>query len=177
MRFTQQHTHFGHELHESSYTMSHTHLTHITQFDYIRLDNFLVSMQYTGNSGCFPLGKQAAIVRCYQGLFCFSCVQRFRVSVIHRTLTWTTGSLTCVRSYACVYTWGWATPTSQHNILTQKNSHKFVLVLWAGFEPLVMESIGSQGRCSANRGSPSSVLFFKSFYSQIKTHEVKMNAI
>ena len=25
-----------------------------------------------------------------------------RVSVIHQTLTWTTGSLTCVRSYACL---------------------------------------------------------------------------
>ena len=34
----------------------------------------------------------------------------FRVSVIHRTLTWTTGSLTCVRdhSYACVHTRGLA---------------------------------------------------------------------
>ena len=45
----------------------------------------------------------------------------FRVSVIYRTLTWATGSLTCVRdhSYACVYiyTWGLGTPTvSQHNI-------------------------------------------------------------
>ena len=29
----------------------------------------------------------------------------FRVSVIHQTLTWTTGILTCVRdhSYACIY--------------------------------------------------------------------------
>ena len=52
----------------------------------------------------------------------------FRVSVIHRTLTWTTGSLTCVRSYACVYTRGWGTQTrSQRNILTWKNSHKCVL--------------------------------------------------
>ena len=43
----------------------------------------------------------------------------FRVSVIQRTLTWTTGSLTCVRDhpFACVYTWGLSTPTaSQHNI-------------------------------------------------------------
>ena len=41
----------------------------------------------------------------------------FRVSVIHRTLTWTTSSLTCVRDhyYACVNTRG--TPTaSQHNM-------------------------------------------------------------
>ena len=39
----------------------------------------------------------------------------FRVLVIHRTLTWTTGSLTCVRghSYACVYTTrGSGTPTA-----------------------------------------------------------------
>ena len=43
----------------------------------------------------------------------------FRVSVIHRTMTWTTVYLTRVRdhSYACVYTRGWGTPTaSQHNI-------------------------------------------------------------
>ena len=35
----------------------------------------------------------------------------FRISIIHRTPTWTTGSLTCVRvhSYVCVYTRGvWA---------------------------------------------------------------------
>ena len=34
----------------------------------------------------------------------------FCVSVIHQTLTWTTGSLTCVQdhSYACIYTGGWA---------------------------------------------------------------------
>ena len=44
----------------------------------------------------------------------------FRVSVNHRTPTWTTGSLACVcdHSYACVYTQGLGTPTaSQHNIL------------------------------------------------------------
>ena len=43
----------------------------------------------------------------------------FRISVIHRTLTWTTGSLTCVhdRSCACVYTRGLGTLTAcQHNI-------------------------------------------------------------
>ena len=36
------------------------------------------------------------------------CVQGFCVSIIHQTLTWTAGSLTCVRdhSYACVYTSG-----------------------------------------------------------------------
>ena len=53
-------------------------------------------MQCTGNSGCFPRGKRIAIVRRYPVFWVFSCVQWFRVSVIHRTLTWTTGSLTCV---------------------------------------------------------------------------------
>ena len=45
----------------------------------------------------------------------------FRVSIIRRTLTRTTGSLTCVRdpSYACVYTRGRVSAT----FLTRKNSH------------------------------------------------------
>ena len=56
-----------------------------------------------------------------------------------------------VRTFLCVRVhWGWGTPTtSQHNILTRKNSQIF-LVLRKGFEPLVMESIKSQGRCSTN---------------------------
>ena len=48
------------------------------------------------------------------------------VSVIHRTLTWTTGSLTCVRdhSYAWVYTQELGTPTAiQHNIKQTKNNN------------------------------------------------------
>ena len=64
-------------------------------------------------------------------IFFTSCVQFFPISVIHRTLTWTTGSLTCEHdhSYACVYTRGLGTPTtSQHNILTRKKpSHKVFL--------------------------------------------------
>ena len=43
----------------------------------------------------------------------------FRVSVIHRAPTWTTGSLSCIcdRSYACVYTQGLGTPpTTQHRV-------------------------------------------------------------
>ena len=43
----------------------------------------------------------------------------FGVSIIRRTLTWTTGSLTCVpgHSYTCVYTREFGTPTAnQHNI-------------------------------------------------------------
>ena len=35
----------------------------------IRLDNFLLPMQCTGNLGCFPRWKRAAIVRCYPAFF------------------------------------------------------------------------------------------------------------
>ena len=64
----------------------------------------------------------------------------------HRTLTWTTSSLTCVRGhfYACVYTRGLGTQTaSQHNILTRKNSPCFLVHL-TGFGPRVS---GSRFRC------------------------------
>ena len=54
----------------------------------------------------------------------------FRASAIHRTLTWTTGSLTCIRdhSLACVYTRGfWGTPTaSQHNIFDSEKLSQVV---------------------------------------------------
>ena len=121
----------------------------------IRLDHFLVPMQSTGNLGCFPQGKRAAIVfRRYPFFVCY-CVQCFHFSVIHRTLTWTVESLTCVCSYACVYTQGWGTPTtSQHNILTWKNS-QIVLVLQTGFEPLAMESVRSRGQRSTNWATTS----------------------
>ena len=52
-----------------------------------------------------------------------------RVSVIHQTLIWTTGSLTCIHdpSYACVYTQRLGTPTIIERVsttfLTRKNSH------------------------------------------------------
>ena len=53
-------------------------------------------------------------------LFCHFLVlaASFRGSVIHQTLTWTTGSLTCVRhhSYAYVYTWGLGTLTARQHI-------------------------------------------------------------
>ena len=58
----------------------------------------------------------------------------FRVSVIHRTLTWTTGSFTCVRdhSYACVYihtgVYVLGTPRASHNnIFDSEKSHKCFL--------------------------------------------------
>ena len=73
----------------------------------------------------------------------------FRVSVIHRTLTWTAGFLTCVRdySYACVFTRGLGTPTaSQHNVLDLEKLSQFVIVLLtlAGFEPPFFWIFGSR---------------------------------
>ena len=65
-----------------------------------------------GNSGRFPQGKPAATESRYPTLIRNKVHHRFfRVSIIHRTLTSTIGSLTCVsdHSYACVYTLGgWA---------------------------------------------------------------------
>ena len=45
-----------------------------------------------GNSGHFPHGKLAATVQPTVHAGCYS------VSIIHRTLTWTTGSLTCAQT-------------------------------------------------------------------------------
>ena len=60
-----------------------------------------------GNLGRFPQGKTAATEpRCPTLIINYKVhAGSFRVSIIHRTLTWSTGSLTCVRdhSYACVY--------------------------------------------------------------------------
>ena len=61
------------------------------------------------------------------------------VSVIHRSWTWTTGSLTCARDYscACVYTRGFGHTDSERastTFVTRKKSQMF-LVLLTGFEP------------------------------------------
>ena len=62
----------------------------------------------------FPQGKQAATESCYPILINYKVhAGSFHVSVIHRTMTWTAGCLTCVHdnsygSYVCVYTQGWA---------------------------------------------------------------------
>ena len=39
----------------------------------LRLDNFLVPVQGTGNSGCFPGGKRAAILRGYPAILLPLC--------------------------------------------------------------------------------------------------------
>ena len=64
--------------------------------------------------------------KCVLGLFVFF--------VTHRTLTWITGSLKCVRdhSHACVYTFGLGTPTaSQHNIFDSEKLEDFLVLLTA----------------------------------------------
>ena len=107
---------------------------------------------------------------CLRG--CMLVIFVFPVSIIHRTLTWTTGSLTCVRSYVCVYTQGWGTPTtSQQNILTLKNSYKFVLC--SGRESNLW-SIGSQGRRSTNRATMSPpVALILAVFSVPQTQELR----
>ena len=84
------------------------------------------------------------------GFFFFSCVRCFRVSVKHRTLTWTTGPLTCVRdhSYACVQTRGLGQRVSTI-FWTPKNSHKLLLfsLTQMAFEPRIF---GSRVRRSTN---------------------------
>ena len=88
----------------------------------------------------------------------FSAVQvhagYVHVSIIHRTLTWPTGSLMCVYglSYACVYTRGLGTPTtSQHNLFDLENLKCFFLVLLTGFEP---STFGSPVQHEPTRHSP-----------------------
>ena len=64
----------------------------------------------------------------------------FHVSVIHQTLTWTTGFLMCIRdhSYACMYTRGLGTLTTSHFLLG-KTQKKFIVLL-TGFEPRLFGS-------------------------------------
>ena len=72
-------------------------------------------------------------------------VGSFHLPIIHRTLTWTTSTLMCVRdcSYACVYTWGLGTSTSsQHNIFDSENPSQFLIALLTqtGFKPRFFRS-------------------------------------
>ena len=61
-----------------------------------------------GNSGCFLRGKPAATELRYQTYVHAGC---FSVSIIHQTLTWTTGSLMCTQMQMTVIAhWGLGTP-------------------------------------------------------------------
>ena len=69
----------------------------------------LLSQWELGNPGHFPQGKPAATVSRYPTLINYKVhAGSFCISVMHLTLTWTTGSLTCIsdHSYACVCTQG-----------------------------------------------------------------------
>ena len=77
----------------------------------------------------------------------------FRVSVIHWTLTRTTGSSTCVRdySYACVFTRGVGTPIpSQHTIFYLETLSQIVLVLLTQGSVAFRIRCGCPTRLSAN---------------------------
>ena len=68
-------------------------------------------------------------------------VWSFLVSVIHRTLTWTTGYLACVRDHpcACVYSrGGWAHGRVSTTFLTRKNSPLFLMLLIIVLQPHVL---------------------------------------
>ena len=109
--------------------------------------HFVVPMRIDpmGNPGRFTQRKPAATESRYPSLRAGS----FRLSIIHRTLTWTwtTRSLTCVRdhSYACVYTRGLGTPiANQHNAFDSEKLSQFIVSCapdtQAGFEPPIFES-------------------------------------
>ena len=112
----------------------------------------LMGISPMGNSGRFPQGNPAATESRYPTLIHYEVhAGSFRASILHRTLTWTTGSLTCVRdhSYTCVYTRGLGTPTTcQHNVFDlEETIINVLLVLLTEFEPRVF---GSRVRRSTN---------------------------
>ena len=77
----------------------------------------------------------------------------FRISIICRSLTWTTGSFTCVcdHSYACVYTRGvWHTDNESAQHFWLKNSHKFFLCFWRGLKLGFLDRV----QCSTNWPPP-----------------------
>ena len=89
----------------------------------------------------------------------------FRVSVtIHRTLTWTTGTLTCVRNHCneCVYARGLGTPSTSQHILDTKKPIFFVLL--TGLEP---QSYGSRCCCWSGLSSDSQKWYLESMYLYI----------
>ena len=87
----------------------------------------IIILSLSGNSGSLtwvrlqqPQEQRYPVLQVYAG--------SFRVSVIHRTPTWTTGSLTCVRdhSHTCVYTRGLGTQTAcHHNIFDSEKLSQF----------------------------------------------------
>ena len=79
--------------------------------------NFYFFLHFIIPLGKFGLpypGKATAAARAALPRVLQVHARSFHVSIIHRTLTWTTGSLMCVcdHSYACMYTRGLGTLTA-----------------------------------------------------------------
>ena len=82
----------------------------------------------------------------------------FCVSVIHQTLTWTTGSLTCVHDHSCAWVYTHRSWAHWHRVSTTfltRLEKKVFLVLLTGFEP---SSFGSWVWCFANWATPCPVM-------------------
>ena len=96
-----------------------------------------------GNLGRFPQEKPAATVLRYPTLINYKKHSgSFCVSVIHQTLTWTTGSWTCVcdHSCACVYTRGLGSESAQHFLLGKAHKLCFLYSRWdSNLGPLALK--------------------------------------
>ena len=103
-----------------------------------------------GKFGLLSSGKRAAIVRRYSF---FPCVQRFRVSIIHRTLTMDYGIFN-VRTFLCV-----RMHTGLGQIDNESAQHfdseKLHIVLVCSGRDWNLESIGSRGQRSTNWATTS----------------------
>ena len=102
----------------------------------------------------------------------------FRVSVIQRTLTWTTGALMCVRDHfcVCVYTRGLGTPTvSQHNMFDSEYSFSFS---WApdGIRTRVMHGIGTLVRRSTHWATNQDTIYRRTMKRAIAAKELHRRA-
>ena len=112
-------------------------------------------MQCTGNVELLYPGESEQPSYCASQFFCFDFPPVCSVSV-----TWATGSLTCVRdhSYACIYTWGLGTLTSRHNILVQGGGAGGTLTKFSCAPDGVRTSgLWILSRCTTNWATPSPV--------------------
>ena len=106
---------------------------------------FHMGISHMGNSGRFPQWKPAATESRYPTpTNCKVHAGSSRVSIIYRPLTWTTGSLTCVRDHscACVYTRVYVTKRPIQTGLPRRRKHsdqfthlhRFLVIILRTFE-------------------------------------------
>ena len=122
------------------------HVIRAKELDQIRLDNFVVPMQCTGNWGCFPRGKRAAIIRRYP----FFSPFLFPVCFHNPPNSDMDYGIFNVCTFLCVRIYMGVGHTDNESAHFDSEKLTNFLVLQTGFEPLVMESIGSRGRRSTN---------------------------